>query len=123
MQVTFVLTKYYLIFTYSGEHFSEKDVQGISDATPPDRDKTKDPNTTGHKGIGFRSVFNISECVIVLSSETTFCFDKSHTKWANNPDDYPWPIIPIWIDRELVAEELKKHYSSDMACKFHTTIA
>jgi hypothetical protein len=104
--VTFTLIGDYLIFSHDGRHFSEKDVEGIANSADPNRKKVEDPNSTGYKGIGFRSAFNISDCIMILSKEATFKFDKEHTEWKDKNDKYPWPIIPIYFERSKIPQEI-----------------
>ena len=106
----------FLIVSHKGEPFSRIDIESISSAG--DGTKTSDANKTGFKGIGFKSVFSHSNCVIIKSKEVCFRYDKScwedHWKdswvskdtWQNerrikHKDDQsqmPWQIIPVWTD-------------------------
>ena len=84
-----------------GKPFSEEDVKSIckvgrSSKTPRDY--------IGYLGVGFKSVFLISNCPEIHSGAYHFKFDKN--AW-DDPEHTPWQVIPIWID-EYNTEELKK---------------
>lgn len=70
-KVEFILTNSYLILLHDGKHFTEEDVKAITDFASPEREKVRGPKTTGYMGIGFKSVFNYNETVIILSQEAT----------------------------------------------------
>lgn len=55
----------------------------------------------GYLGVGFKSVFLISECPKIYSGNYRFKFDKNH--WRNS-DSIPWQVIPIWVEN---IEEIK----------------
>jgi len=80
-----------VIISHHGKVFSADDVNSITDAGAST--KKADPNKTGYKGIGFKSVFGRSNRVSIFSDGYQFRFDKSfHTKTL------PWQIIPIWSE-------------------------
>ncbi|WP_254173137.1 sacsin N-terminal ATP-binding-like domain-containing protein [Planktothrix pseudagardhii] len=111
----------YVIVSHKGEPFSKIDIESISSAG--DGTKTGDCNKTGFKGIGFKSVFSHSTCVIIKSKKFCFRYDRNYWKdywnntWGNKIDwqnerrskhkdeqpKMPWQIIPIWTElpREL----------------------
>lgn len=87
-----------LIACHKGKPFTEADIDAITDAGAST--KAADNTKTGYKGIGFKSVFGKSKCVTICSDGYQFRFDK-----AANKKDYPWQIIPIWMETsELPAE-------------------
>lgn len=87
----------YLIFSHTGSHFSAQDVDKICDNGQQHyRDKSKDPEKIGYKGIGFKAVFSVSGCVHVISDDYDFRFDQEHFRALQTDHrSYPWPIIPI----------------------------
>lgn len=102
----------HLIFSHSGKHFSETDVEKISDnAQKKHRDKSEDQTKTGFKGVGFKSIYKISRKVIIWSNEYRFRFDKDYPQWQNTDPErkYPWPIIPIWTEEHEIDAELKRY--------------
>ncbi|MEM5830870.1 MAG: DUF3883 domain-containing protein [Candidatus Aenigmatarchaeota archaeon] len=79
-----------------GNPFSEEDVKNIckigrSSKTPKDY--------IGYLGVGFKSVFLISECPHIYSGDFRFKFDKNF--WLD-PSHTPWQIIPLWIDNPQI---------------------
>ena len=102
----------HLMFSHSGKHFSETDVEKISDnAQKKHQDKSGDQKKTGFKGVGFKSIYKISRKIIIWSNEYRFRFDKDYPQWQNTDPErkYPWPIIPIWTEEHEIDEELKKY--------------
>jgi hypothetical protein len=77
----------------SGNVFAEKDVKSIcqvgqSSKTPEDY--------VGYLGVGFKSVFLISDEPHIYSGPFKFKFDK---KYHQQPDKVPWQVMPIWDDK------------------------
>lgn len=105
--IAFMLLGRTLIFEHSGKQFDAEDVIGISDAAKPDRKKTLMDDVIGNKGIGFKSVFSMASSVTIFSQNYTFRFDEHDERWAGNPNDYPWQIIPIWTERSFHAGVLE----------------
>ncbi len=112
LEVSFVLKKmpesgrYYLIFSHSGAHFSEQDVEKICDnGQQYFQEKSLDPRKIGYKGIGFKAVFSVADCVHVISGDYNFRFDQGYflpLKEARSA--YPWPIIPIPNNGDILPE-------------------
>src|SRR5207302_4306437 len=87
---------------HNGRPFTEKDVRavcGIRSFKKPER------GTLGYLGIGFKSVFKVSDSPEVYSGGFHFKFDRTH--WQQE-GEVPWQVVPVWIERvsEPVAEEL-----------------
>jgi hypothetical protein len=78
--------------THNGTPFTEGNVDAICGVR-----STKKPElgTLGFLGIGFKSVFKITDCPEVHSGEFHFKFDKSAHE---DPPNVPWQIMPIWTD-------------------------
>ncbi len=78
-----------------GECFSQEDVESICKVG---RSSKKAEYNIGYLGVGFKSVFLISDCPQIYSGDYKFKFDKNHWK---NPENTPWQVMPVWIDEHL----------------------
>ena len=101
IDLNFYLLDNYLIVSHNGAHFSAQNVEALcrygAMAGKETGEKQHDLQKIGYKGIGFKSVFNVSNRVWVLSGDYIFRFDKSF--WQGKP--MPWQIVPIpatWAD-------------------------
>ncbi len=99
--ISFFLGKDYLLVSYDGAPFTECDVERICDVSTHDSaeqsSKVHNLSKVGYKGIGFKSVFCVSESVTVISNGYQFRFDKEY--WENEQSfKHPWQIIPIPVD-------------------------
>ena len=82
-----------------GRVFSRDDVNsicrvGMSSKTPKDY--------IGYLGVGFKSVFLISDSPEIYSGEYRFKFDKNY--WLSQgfkPEEVPWQVIPLWIEMSI----------------------
>jgi len=63
---------------------------GMSSKTPKDY--------IGYLGVGFKSVFLISESPEIYSGDYRFKFDKN--AWPE-PEKIPWQIMPLWIEKNV----------------------
>jgi len=89
-----------IIIYNNGEEFSEKNVESICDIghsskTPEDY--------IGYLGVGFKSVFLISDCPEIHSGYYRFKFQKP----VENFNKFPWQVTPIWIESSL--ENIKEN--------------
>lgn len=107
IEVELRLLQNHLVFSHNGKHFTEDDVKGISDVGSGTSGKTKDISKTGYKGIGFKSIFGTCDKVYILSNNFTFKFDKNYSLWKES-SDYPWQVIPLWLDKTELDEEILK---------------
>jgi hypothetical protein len=98
-EVHFEFLTGYLVACHKGKPFTEADIEAITDAGAST--KAADSTKTGYKGIGFKSVFGKSKCVTICSDGYQFKFDK-----AANEKDYPWQVIPIWVDTAQLPGEV-----------------
>lgn len=78
-----------------GRVFSRDDVNsicrvGLSSKTPKDY--------IGYLGVGFKSVFLISDSPEIYSGDYKFKFDKN--AWPD-PEKVPWQVIPLWIEKSV----------------------
>lgn len=55
----------------------------------------------GYLGVGFKSVFLISDSPQIYSGDYQFKFDKNH--WPN-AEELPWQIMPIWLSESAKEE-------------------
>ncbi|MDT8389833.1 MAG: hypothetical protein RRC34_04915 [Lentisphaeria bacterium] len=70
--------------------FEEKHVVKLCDATKST--KTKNQGDIGEKGIGFKSVFQVTDCPYIHSNGFHFCLPKS------DPDTGLGYIVPVWSE-------------------------
>jgi len=91
----------YLIVSHDGRKFSDEDIKAVCGI---DSQKVNSTETTGYKGIGFKSVFSRSDWVYISSNGFSFRFDKNYPSWD---DTYPWQMIPIWTDKDSLPSVVK----------------
>jgi hypothetical protein len=116
INVEFIITEDYLIFKHNGKHFDEKDVDAISDIASKKREKISDLEAIGHKGRGFKAVFSIADYVLIVSNKWQFRFDKHHELWKDFSEEYPWPVIPVWTEKNEYPLEVAKYIDSQSVC-------
>lgn len=80
-----------LTISNDGNTFTENNIKSL--CAVGNSDKSLD-NYIGYLGVGFKSVFLISDYVKVSSYPYSFSFLKSF--WSN--DRFPWQVTPIWDD-------------------------
>lgn len=76
---------------HNGRPFSPQDVDSICNIGSAKRPEL---GTLGYLGIGFKSVFKITDCPEIYSGGFQFKFDRFDELWRDNPRDFPWQIIP-----------------------------
>jgi len=81
-----------IVVANDGLPFSKEDVTSICKVG---RSSKTAKDYIGYLGVGFKSVFLISEGPEIYSGGYEFRFDKG--AWAD-PKHMPWQIIPVWID-------------------------
>jgi len=89
---------------HNGRPFNETDVKalcGIRSSKKPER------GTLGYLGIGFKSVFKVTDCPEIYSGGFQFKFDRNHKEWED-PSKTPWHVLPIWIESPSEAVEPEK---------------
>ncbi|MGB3639492.1 MAG: DUF3883 domain-containing protein [Rivularia sp. (in: cyanobacteria)] len=115
VDVKFVVLKEHFLILHNGQPFDYENVDAISSISKST--KSNNPEQTGYKGIGFKSVFADSECVYINSGFFSFKFDK-HDKTHINIDKTPWQIKPIWVERKDYPQEIQQYqdfFSSPVA--------
>jgi hypothetical protein len=104
-EVSIYLNKHRLKFVHNGEAFDETNLQAICNINSS---KKPERGTLGYLGIGFKSVFKVTDCAEVYSNGFQFKFDRNHPEWAGHSGDTPWQVMPIWIENPTEAIEPDK---------------
>ncbi len=89
---------------HNGRPFSEENVKalcGIRSSKKPEQ------GTLGYLGIGFKSVFKVTDCPEVYSGGFQFKFDRNHNEWRE-PSKTPWHVLPIWIEQASETVDYEK---------------
>ena len=100
VDVEFYITKNYLIYRHTGAYFSPRNISGICSIN--EKDKSKNKNAIGYKGIGFKTVFLDNNYVYLRTGDYSFRFDEKAIIAQNKP----WQIIPIWTLPSSVPAEV-----------------
>jgi hypothetical protein len=95
-----ILKRDRVVVRHNGEMFSAKDVEAISGIRSS---KKPERGTLGYLGIGFKSVFKVSDCPRIYSGDFRFKFDRN--AWAD-PASTPWHVIPLWVDEAPDEDEV-----------------
>ena len=105
----------YLVFTHTGTFFSDTDVEKICDNGQQSfQDKSRNKRKIGYKGIGFKAVFSVADCVHIISGGYNFRFDRNYFLQRNEPKKaYPWQIIPVPNESDDIPQELKEFIQTD----------
>jgi hypothetical protein len=88
---------------HNGKPFDRADLNaicGVRSTKKPER------GTLGYLGIGFKSVFKITDCPQIFSGGYAFKFDKSYWEGKDENAKALWPIIPIPISLKDVTESI-----------------
>lgn len=109
IEVKYYLLKKHLVVQHNGKHFDSDNIEALClyGSSSKGSGSSKDSDKIGYKGIGFKSVFNISDKVWILSKDYTFRFDKSY--W-NTP--MPWQIVPIYTQENEIPNEVLSSFDS-----------
>src|SRR5258708_7012972 len=99
-RVTFRVSPEDVRVTHNGAPFSPADASAICGVRST---KRPEQETLGFLGIGFKSVFKITDRPQVHSGGFHFRFDRSA---HNDPASTPWQILPIW---EAYVGEVRNH--------------
>jgi len=100
VNVEFRIVEDYLILKHTGEPFNKEHVEKLCDYVQREGGKAVQSNKIGYKGIGFKSIFTISDCVQIISGDYSFRFDKNAFMLPQGDIHSPWPIIPLWTKIE-----------------------
>jgi hypothetical protein len=91
-EIEFAASDQRIRVTHNGLPFTECNVDAICGVRST---KKPEEGTLGFLGIGFKSVFKVTDCPQIHSGEFHFKFDRSA---HDCPEDVPWQIMPIWVD-------------------------
>lgn len=87
------LSKQRIKIIHNGRPFTEENVRALCSIRSS---KKPEQGTLGYLGIGFKSVFKISDRPEIYSDGFSFKFDRSaHPE----PQETPWQVLPIWLSR------------------------
>ena len=89
---------------HNGRPFTEMNVKalcGIRSSKKPEK------GTLGYLGIGFKSVFKVTDCPEIYSGGFQFKYDRDYPDWKD-PSNTPWHVLPIWIDKPSEAVDQNK---------------
>jgi len=106
LEIKIEFTQNFVVISHNGREFSDKDINAISSVGKSQ--KSENPNQTGYKGIGFKSVFGKSDCVYINSNGFCFRYDKGN--WKSHSHKMPWQIIPIWSGNNVPSELQKTKF-------------
>ncbi|MBI4662203.1 MAG: DUF3883 domain-containing protein [Verrucomicrobia bacterium] len=104
-EVTITISRDRLKFVHNGRPFDEKNLGAICGIRPS---KKPEQGTLGYLGIGFKSVFKVSDCAEVYSNGYHFKFDRNHAEWSGQAGETPWHVIPVWIEEPSEPIDLDK---------------
>ncbi|HEV2500709.1 MAG TPA: DUF3883 domain-containing protein [Terriglobia bacterium] len=80
--------------SHDGRPFTGEDVRalcGIRSSKKPEK------GSLGYLGIGFKSVFKVTDSPEIYSGGFQFKFDRNYKDWAAVARETPWHVIPIWL--------------------------
>ncbi|XP_068729165.1 sacsin-like [Montipora capricornis] len=108
---------------YNDKPFSEKDLEGIQRLGIGS--KTDDPTKTGQYGIGFNSVYHLTDCPSFISNGDTLCILDPHCRYAPGATkESPGRLIaPIGEEersdyRDIFPCYLEDHFDLSMSTMF-----
>lgn len=91
-----------ILITHNAKLFTKNDVDSLCGIRT-----TKKPElgSIGYLGIGFKSVFKVTDSPHIFSGEFQFKFDRN--EW-DNPDEEPWQIIPLTVEKPPIPVDPEK---------------
>lgn len=125
------ISKQSLLISHKGKAFDQSDILSLCSAGKST--KGENHKATGYKGIGFKSVFAVSDKVLIMSNGYNFKFDKDYftkekcwqNEWGNSSNPFyneikkPWQIIPInFIPKNEIKDELLLNLTKDYTVNF-----
>ena len=106
VDVEFHIANDSMLFMHSGAQFNERNVYAICSINDKEKDNNKE--AIGYKGIGFKTIFLLSNYVYLKTGDFSFRFDYEETK---NIVDTPWQILPIWTEDSALTDFEKDVFS------------
>jgi len=89
----------YILISNDSKPFAENDVANLCTAAyRGEGTKSQAQDKIGHKDIGFKSIFKVSDRVQIISNGFSFRFEKPAV--TTHLRVKPWQVIPIWTNRE-----------------------
>ncbi|MGV8108281.1 DUF3883 domain-containing protein [Methanospirillum sp.] len=82
-----------IIVFNNGRPFNIQDIEALCRSGASNKQRGK--NTIGYRGIGFKSVINLSKKIFIKSDQYNLCFDKTLTKKILNAHSNDVPLIRI----------------------------
>lgn len=90
--------------------FTQRDVRALCDLGC----STKGEGAIGRKGVGFKSVFMISDAPQIISNEFSFGFDLVKYGQVGS-------LLPIWQDRDGILSQLPAEWAEQISCGLQCT--
>jgi hypothetical protein len=90
-EVRIFLSKQRIKIVHNGRAFTEQNVRALCSIRSS---KKPEQGTLGYLGIGFKSVFKITDSPEIYSGDFAFKFDRSV---YTEPQETPWQVLPIWL--------------------------
>lgn len=103
VSILFKIIGSYLVVCHNGQPFYPNNVHALCSVNAGDKSENKE--TTGFKGIGFKSIFKHSNYVWVCSGGYSFRFDQMYHRESGN--ETFWQLIPIWTPLDAIEECLR----------------
>lgn len=94
-EISFHVSPSRIKVTHNGAPFKDMNINAICGVRSS---KKPEEGTLGYLGIGFKSVFKVTDCPYIHSGGFHLKFDKG--AYAD-PNNEPWQIMPIWADDTL----------------------
>jgi len=92
--IKFELSKDSLSVINDGNRFTNMNVDSICSTGISSK---RTGRYIGYLGVGFKSIFLISNAPEIYSGKFQFKFDRNH-KWKEIKDKAPYEVLPIWIE-------------------------
>jgi len=88
------INKHRVKVLHNGRPFKKDNVEALCGIRSSKKPET---GTLGYLGIGFKSVFKVTDSPEVYSDGFRFKFDRKHPEWKD-PNNTPWHVLPLWLD-------------------------
>lgn len=80
--------------SHNGKPFEDTDIEALCGIRSS---KKPESGNLGYLGIGFKSVFKVTDTPEIYSNGYNFKFDKNYHDWKDY-DSFPWGITPVWVE-------------------------